>query len=360
MVALRDRVSVAPSPLAANAATCLRSRVVLRARRTVLRLAAVAALVVLLSGCDLISFTAFPPWLGWVRAEHDLSSVIPDSDGRVRLEAVYNQDSGRRYFALVWESAGSVPDRLILLDDQFRILVVEEERASIIFDTRLFMTVPDGVDDAEVQLGSVRYNPANGVVTNAVRPSGFDPLIDNPAGPVYYAARQQDPTKLDFEPLDTVFALGGATVTVNYFAGALIEVGETSIHRVPGPVLGSREYAILVRLNERVYGRTFTTADVLAPITEFFTDPDIDPFLSEIDVSTARLTPEGILTVTQQNGDPVLQRWDVATYTLRDSFNLGSSARTEGDMPVVFDPLGRFYLLYDQGTRSLYQMERWW
>lgn len=312
----------------------------------------VAATALLLVGCDVFTTTPFPPYLSYVSAELDVSGEVPDAIRSVTLEATFSDPGGERFFSIYVEPDSAESEVYILVDQDLSVRFVETSDTAPPFDTHLFVTT-----QGRIQKGNVIYDPTTNEVLNV-------PRIDD----------DSNPTILTDSEKYYLFRSNGADIEIVDYSDNFVEDGTTS----PNPLLGAisdgtrirnvdaayrwgsdpgaPDFALfLLDEQERVFRAVIAVADIFS-LTEPLVDATADPVLPELELDSLQDTPQGLLgrdyqTLYRLNGD---------TGGVRDSFDLGERAHIDGAYPIVFDPAGEFYLLFDVENRVLYRVAPWW
>lgn len=316
-------------------------------RRVLLATLAIPFLV--LAGCDLFTTTPFPPYLTYVSAELDLDGEIPAAVRSVELEAIAAEPGGERFFSIYVEPDSAENEVYILIDQDLSVRFVETSETAPPFDTRLFVTTL-----GRIQKGRVVYDPTTNEILNSPR---IDDDDSNPAvltdSTKYYVYKPND---ADVEIVDySAGFVQDGTTTVDAISDDVILRDVTTTYRWESNP-SDPEFALFLRdENDRVFRSVIAVADVASPAGPLV-DVSVDPVLPSIDLDSLQDTPQGILGKDYQT----LYRINRDTGGVQDSFDLGESARNEDSYPVVFDPAGEFYILFDEANRTLYRVSPWW
>lgn len=327
------------------------------AQRTLL-IVAIAIAVATLVGCDFTrSQSPYPPFFPYVIDEVDLSGALPSAIRDLRMEATAFPGSGARYFSIVAKPDSAADDVAILLNDGFSIVFIETSAGVLEFDTTLFTNHFDGV-----QLGSLNYVPASGVVSNVIRREDvYNSIVYHPSDYVIFQA--DSGTDITMQRWDTAWVASGAgdTFTPAFSDGrSLRDVRAT--YRYNGGSLPSDLSVFIKDEFGRTYRRVvqWESLDIGVPGFASWIDLTASTAVAypELDLETLQDTPEGILSADTDSDD--LIRVNATSGGISDRFSPGENPRNGDRYPVVFDPAGEFYLLLDTELRVLYKVAPWW
>ncbi len=315
-------------------------------------LAIITAVALVLAGCDFFTTTPFPPYLSYVSAEVDFSGELPDSIRSVTLETTFPEPGGERFFSVYVEPDSAESEVYVLVDQSLSVRFVETSDTAPPFDTHLFVTT-----EGRVQKGNVVYDPTTNEILNAPTLEDLsDPTILADSSKYYVLwSNSTDVEIFDYSDNfveDTATAPNPSIEAIS--DGASIWNLDAAYRW--GSDVDSPEFALFMLDDEnRLFRAVVALADIFSP-TEPLIDATVDPVLPVLELDSLQDTPQGILG----RDDQTLYRVDEATGAVRDSFDLGESRRTDGGYPVVFDPAGEFYLLFDEDNRVLYRVDPWW
>lgn len=169
--------------------------------RNVRRIAGLAALVLIISGCDYFDFSPFPEYIGNLEAEHDIGGWLEglyDKDARVRFELKAVEAGGQNHLFLLLTPAVDDPTApnapqpsLLYLSEmgeiRGRLTVPDSIAAGGDFFSNPFGVVKDGTGSAEwILAGRILVNPSdvmNGSLyqTGSNSHSGYTAFVGDPS-----------------------------------------------------------------------------------------------------------------------------------------------------------------------------------
>lgn len=318
------------------------------AARRVWCCAVVLAGTLALMSCTVLTNDQFPAFLPWVRAELDLRGALPADIRDVRTESVATP-AGDRVFAVVAAPDSADPATLLLVDQDLATVVEREDPLS--FDSRLFVRV-----DGAVQIGTVVYDPATRVVSNAPEPENAALAVVHD-GTDYWQLSIESSTGVAFNRYDTGFIPVSSWSSVPAITPAE-SVFATWVHRRFDTGGATGELIVLLQTTEGLR-RTVLQQSALAAQTGLPIDAGVAPGNQVLAVDrpdALRETPAGILVQDRET----LRRFDRETGAERERFQIGVNPRTGDPYPIAFDPAGEFYIVLDTENRVLYQVDVWW
>jgi hypothetical protein len=296
----------------------------------------------------------FPKFLPYVVDERDLSSVISEPVRYARIEATAFPGTTRRYFSVVVYPDSAGPETLVLLDQDFTVLLSQRETDFLSFDTSLFIN-----HNGRIQVGRVAYNPTDRSVTNVIAPPAiWSPIFAHPS-PEYVVFTTDSTNSFDIRlgRFNISWATPTSTLTPAFSDNR--NVGE--VHAVyqytPG---GSPRVSVFIRDQaNQTYRRTvdwitFNPAVSVTPWINLAAPGTVA--YQDMDFRTLQDTPDGLLYADGTR----LIRVSAESGSIIDKFDVGENSRSGGEYAVVFDPAGEFYLLFDTKLKILYKVAPWW
>jgi hypothetical protein len=300
--------------------------------------------VVVTVSCSWDSDDTVSGFYPYVTAELNLQSSLPDSFREIVFETVPSGDDDAPIFVLVVRPDSAGPDVVIMVDASIGSIRAEQSETDITrFDTRPFRRF-----GGLVQVGNLAYNASMRRLVNAPRPDGdFRPLIGSEGDSEYYLVGLSDPATVLFEVYDIDFLPTGVDdlQALTAFDSALT-VSATAVD---------------ARMHDSGVADFVVTTD--AGATWFFSyrlgvaaDGRAVQIPGALRYDTVRRTAAGLIGI--RNRDELV-RVNRSTGGIEDTFQPSEGTNLLKEMPVAFDPAGRFYLLFDSSHRIIYKVAPW-
>jgi hypothetical protein len=281
----------------------------------------------------------------YVTAELDVHDAMPGACREIIFDAVPSGDDDAPIFVLVLRPDSADPDVVIMVDASIGSIRVEQTETDITrFDTRPFRRF-----GGLVQVGNLAYNTAMRRLVNAPRPDGeFRPLIGSEGDSEYYLVGLSDPGTVLFEVYDIDFLpTGSDTLQALTVFDPALTVSATAIDARMYDS-GVADFVVTTdagelwffsyRLGSAAEGRAIRIPGSLRR-------------------DTVQRTAAGLLGI--RNRDELV-RVNRTNGGVEDTFVPAEGVNLVQEMPVVFDPAGRFYLLFDAHHGIIYKVAPWW
>ncbi len=298
-----------------------------------------------LSGCDLMIAGTVPPYLTYATAELDLTGTLPASIREVQLEVVPAGPENESVFVLVVRPDQAGPDTMVMVDSRVAVPRVRQDSTDVTrFDTRPFRRTDGGV-----QVGNLVYDPVVRTLANAPRIEGrFRPTLLKDLDGEYFFMELASPTSLRILPYDASFISSGGEDILPVAALGLTDPIEHFEARMFGPL----EVDLVLVDDQRWFWFATIIPGVGVEREAFPLDLDFD-----VDTVSIQRTDRGIIGRTYEGE---LVRLDRETGVVLDRFNPTGTDRRRDEVDIIFDPGGRFYVLFDRQRKILYRVASWW
>jgi hypothetical protein len=304
-----------------------------------------ATVFVLLVSCAWEPEETVSGFYPYVSAELDVSSALPETHRDIVFEAIPSGDNDAPIFVLVVRPDSAGPDVVIMVDSSISSIRVEQQETDITrFDTRPFRRF-----GGLVQVGNLAYNTSMRRLVNAPRPDGdFRPLIGSEGAGEYYLVGLDDPSTVLLEAYDLdLLPTGVDTLQALTTFDAALTVSASAIDARMYDS-GVADFVITTSAGAVWF---FSYQLGAAPVGRAVQIP------SSVRYDTVRRTTAGLIGI--RNRDELV-RINRTTGATEDTFSPAEGVNLRQEMPVVFDPSGGFYLLFDSVHGIIYKVETWW
>lgn len=327
-----------------NGGTC-RISLARRCRAGAIALGVCVVFTVLAGSCSWESEETVSGFYPYVTAELNVQDALPDSFRELVFEAVPSGDDDTPIFVLVARPDSAGPDVVVMVDASVSSIRVEQTETDITrFDTRPFRRF-----GGLVQVGNLAYNTTLRKLVNAPRPDGdFRPLIGSEGAGEYYLVELDDPATVLLEAYDLdLLPTGGDTLQALTTFDSALTVSADAIDAWMYD--GSVADFVITTDAGAVWFFSYRLGD--SPVGRAVQLP------ASVRYDTVRRTAAGLVGI--RSGDELV-RINRTTGETEDTFTPAAGVNLRLDMPVVFDPAGDFYLLFDSDHGIIYKVAPWW
>jgi hypothetical protein len=306
----------------------------------------VSILLAMLTACpwDVSVSNTVPDFMPYVTAELDVSGAMPGSIRDLTFEAVPSGADDIPIFVLVMRPDSAGADVVVMVDGSLGSIRVEQESTAITrFDTRPFRRL-----NGLVQVGNLVYNADLRKLVNAARPDGdFRPIIVTDIDDEYYVVDLADPQSLLLEGYDLEFLPTGDFVEAltTFDSDMTFSASAVDARMYDG---GVADFVVTTTAGEVWF---FSARLSVGPEGEAVRIP------SSLRFRSIRRTAAGLIGIRDRDE---LVRVNRTTGAIEDTFRPSGGVNITRDMPVVFDPAGKYYLLFDSSRGVIYRVAPWW